>query len=211
MIPNPSSNPNVTCGSQCLAGHSGFWWFGVETPRLSICRPAWSWSINLLDYSSTVYVKEQTICSELTPPTFSWPQCPNNQYCNVSITQCVSNQITSLTCDSQSGLFWSNSKSKCVECVSDKTIMLRKTTRGIVSPFVYTSSFKCTNNGKVVPPLAFPWNQQIQNDPSVVFKITIFVVSLIIVFIFIIINQIDSKFKFCYVRSKIILFEADSD
>lgn len=179
LISTPDSDQ--TTKVECTRGDG--WFYSVPNlPNSQICLPWSFWSPNLIRSSSFYPVAGQPLCSAPVPLE-NYPQCGLGYHCNVDAGKCeLSKQYKTEipgVCPSNSGLVWSRSKGRCVQCLASN-IRILKYTNGLMPPDYYRLGYVCDSDGNAYPPLTVNMSQQLYLIPSAFFNLCICIIMMLL-------------------------------
>lgn len=163
-------------------------WFGVtpNTPLTSLCLPWSHWPVELLKLSQTVPTPGEAQCS-FTSVLQNYPHCGLGYHCNTDKGKCERTTVhkapQAMDCPANSGLVWSKSKKRCVQCLASSS-RLPVFTPHVAHLDYYRTGFVCDSDGNAVPPLAVALAFQLYTEPQSFLHMCIFLTIIISTFLY---------------------------
>ena len=143
-----------------------------------ICLPWSEWPSPARRFSKARPVVGEPICSQAFPLE-QYPQCGLGYHCATEQGKCVLTKTYKTeqagSCRTGSGLVWSRTKGRCVQCLASNLRLPAYTARPM-APDYYRLGFVCDSDGNAVPPLAIEMAFQLYTEPSSFLHMCIFIV-----------------------------------
>lgn len=174
LIPTPNSTTSNKI--ECVRGNG---WFGVtpNTPLTSLCLPWSCWPVGLLRLAKAIPTPGELQCS-FPSVLQNYPHCGLGYHCDTSIGKCelttTYKAVQDGACPDNSGLVWSKSKKRCVQCLAS-SIRLPSRTSSVAHVDYYRTGFVCDSDGNAVPPLAVALAFQLYTEPKSFLHMCIFI------------------------------------
>lgn len=131
------------------------------------CLPGWLWPPELLRWSTFQPAPGDPLCS-FSVRQAQYPQCGMGYHCDIEQGRCILTATiksqTEGSCPLHSGLTWSKSKRRCVQCLSS-SIVLPQWSSSVAPSDYYRSGYVCDSDGNRLPPLAVNMSSHLYTDP----------------------------------------------
>jgi len=170
------SNSSTSSNIECARGDG---WFGVtpNTPLTSLCLPWSHWPVELLRLSKMIPTSGEPQCA-FPSVLQNYPHCGLGYHCDTSIGKCERTMTYKApqagACPANSGLVWSKSKNRCVQCLSS-SLLLPSRTSLVAHVDYYKTGYVCDSDGNAAPPLAVALASQLYTEPKGFLNMCIFI------------------------------------